>query len=374
MRDGRINDLGEGEPPNGTSGDHAIDADGNVVMPGFVDCHTHLCWAGHRFDEFEQRVGGASYLEILRAGGGIMSTVRAVRGASEDELLDGLRLRLARVTALGTTAIEIKSGYGLTTEDELKMLRAIERLDQEVPHTIVATFLGAHAKDPDQPDYVQRTINEILPEAVGSFPGITCDAYCEEGAWSLEETRRLFEAASDLGCPLRVHADQFHALGMTRLAADMGARSVDHLEAATPGDLERLARSETIGVALPCSGFHLDDRYAPARSFVDAGGALAIATNYNPGSAPTPSIPFALALACRKLGLTPHEAITAAIFNAACVLNLQDELGSIEVGKRADLQIFDCRDERELIYEFALPGPRMTIVAGEVITHRPQTM
>jgi imidazolonepropionase len=371
--EGRISNLGDGSTP-AIDDAVVIDAQGSVVMPCFVDCHTHLCWAGNRFDEFEQRLRGASYLQILEAGGGIMSTVRAVRAATEDELLDGLRLRLARLTALGTGAVEIKSGYGLRTEDELKMLRAIERMDQEVAHTIVATFLGAHAKDPDQADYVKRTINETLPAVATSYPGITCDAYCESGAWSLEETRRLFEKAVDLGCPLRVHADQFNSLGMTRLAVEMGARSVDHLEATTPDDLEHLAHSDTIGVALPCSGFHLDDRYAPARSFVDAGGALAIATNYNPGSAPTPSMPFTIALACRKLGLTPHEAITAATFNAACVLNLQDELGSLEVGKRADLQILDCCDERELAYELALPGPRMTIIAGEVITHRPMMM
>lgn len=376
LADGRISGLGEGDPPDsaGTPGTTAIDADGNVVMPCFVDCHTHLCWAGNRFDEFEQCLGGASYLDILRSGGGIMSTVRAVRNASEDELLEGLRLRLARVTALGTGTVEIKSGYGLTTDDEIKMLRAIERLDQEVTHTIVATFLGAHAKDPDQPDYVKRTINETLPAVAESFPGITCDAYCEDGAWSLEETRRLFERAEELGCPLRVHADQFNSLGMTRLAVEMRAKSVDHLEAVTPDDLEHLAHSDTIAVALPSTGFHLDDRYAPARSFVDAGGALAIATNYNPGSAPTPSIPFTIALGCRKLMLTPAEAITAATFNAACVLGLHDELGSLEVGKRADIQILDCRDERELAYEFARPGPRMTIIAGEVITHRPQMM
>jgi len=373
LADGRIDGIGEGDPPD-LSGARAIDAEGNVAMPCFVDCHTHLCWAGDRFDEFERRLSGASYLDILREGGGIMATVRAVRNADEDELLNGLRLRLARITALGTGTVEIKSGYGLSVEDELKMLRAIDRLDQEVSHTIVATFLGAHAKDPDQPEYVDRTINDMLPAVAASFPGIPCDAYCEAGAWSLEETRRLFEKAAELGCPLRVHADQFHSLGMTRLAVDMGARSVDHLEAVSPRDLERLARSETIGVALPCSGFHLDDRYAPARSFVDAGGALAIATNYNPGSAPTPSMSFTIALSCRKLGLTPHEAIVAATFNAACVLNLQDEVGSLEVGKRADIQILDCRDERELAYEFALPGPRITLVAGEVVAHRPHRM
>lgn len=365
----RITAVGRGDAP--PSADEAvIDAGGRVVMPAFVDCHTHACWAGDRFDEFEQRRQGATYLEILKGGGGIMSTVRAVRATSTDELVELLQRRLARMLALGTGTVEIKSGYGLDTENELKMLRAIRRVSREWPGLVVPTFLGAHAIDHDQPDFIERTINTTLPAVAREFPGIVCDAYCEEGAWSLTETRRLFENAHDLNCPLRVHADQFHSLGMTRLAVEMGARSVDHLEAATPDDLEHLARSETIGVALPCSGFQLDDRYAPARALIDANGALAVATNYNPGSAPTPSMPFALALACRKLLLSVAEAVTASTWNAACVLGLQDEIGSLEPGKRADLQILDSDDERELPFEVASAGPRMVILGGRVVHER----
>ncbi len=336
-------------------------------MPTFVDCHTHACWAGDRFDEFERKLAGASYLELLAAGGGIMATVGAVRDAGEEALVQGLLVRLSRMAALGTGTVEIKSGYGLTTDDELKMLRAIHTASQGTEMSVTATFLGAHAIDPENPSFIEQTIRETLPAVVTEFPGITCDAYCETGAWSFNDTRRLFEEATELGCPLRVHADQFHSLGMTRLAVDLGAISVDHLEATTPKDLEYLAESDTIGVALPASGFHLDDRYAPARALVDAGGALALATNYNPGSAPTPSIPFVIALATRKLGLTPAEAIVATTVNAACVLKLQDELGSIEPGKRADLQLLDCFDERELAYEFATPGPSLMIINGQVL-------
>jgi imidazolonepropionase len=202
---------------------------------------------------------------------------------------------------------------------------------------------------------------------VAEFPEITCDAFCEELAWSLEDVRRLFENARDLGCPLRVHADQFHSLGVTRLAVEMGAVSVDHLEAITPKDLRHLAPSATIGVLLPCAGFHLNDRYAPARALIDAGGAVAIATNYNPGSAPTPSMPFTIALACRKLRMSPAEAILAATYNAACVLGMQDRVGTIEVGKRADLQLLDAQDERELGYELAGPGPLVVMVGGEIV-------
>jgi len=370
--DGRIAAVGPGEAPEpeeGIEGD-MIDAGGAVLMPAFVDCHTHACWAGSRFDEFEMALRGATYLDILRSGGGIMATVRAVRAAGDQELFASLLRRLAGMAALGTGAVEVKSGYGLNTEAELKMLRAIHAATQVVPHTIVGTFLGAHAIDKSNPDFIEQTINETLPAVAQEFPEITCDAYCEQGAWSLEDTRRLFEAAIELGCPIRVHADQFNSLGMTRLAIELGAVSVDHLEATTPGDLEQLADSSTFGVALPCSGFHLDDAYAPARRFIDAGGALAIATNYNPGSAPTPSMPFTIALACRKLRLTPAEAITCATYNPACLLGIEDQTGSIEVGKRADLQLLDGSDERELAFEFAAAGPLVVILGGQIVHTR----
>jgi imidazolonepropionase len=365
----RIAEVGPGRPeaPSG----QVIDADGAVLMPAFVDCHTHACWAGHRFDEHDRRMAGASYLEILRGGGGIMATVRAVLAASEEQLTEDLLQRLGRMLALGTGTVEVKSGYGLDTASELKMLAAIRAADEHTVMTIVPTFLGAHAIDPDAPDHVERTINETLPAAVTAHPGVTCDAYCEEGAWSLADTRRLFENAADMGCPLRVHTDQFHSLGMTRLAVEMGAVSVDHLEAISPADLEHVVRSTTVAVALPCSGFFVDGRYAPAREIIDAGGALALATNYNPGSGPTPSMPFTIALACRKLHLTPAEAITAATMNAACVLHYEDEVGSIEPGKRADLQLLDSGDERELAYELAGPGPRLVMIGGAVVHERP---
>ncbi|MFK7962170.1 MAG: imidazolonepropionase [Phycisphaerales bacterium] len=344
-----------------------IDASGSVIMPAWVDCHTHACWAGRRFDEFEAQLAGASYLDILQAGGGIMSTVRSVRDAPEDVLLEDLGRRLGRMHALGTGTVEVKSGYGLQTEAELRMLRVIHEAAQVAPQLIVGTFLGAHAKDPGNRDFVDETVTETLPAVISEFPGITVDAYCEQGAWSLEECRRLFEAAADAGCPIRVHADQFNPLGMTRLAIEMGAVSVDHLEASTPEELTMLAESSSFGVMLPASGFHLDDRYGPGRAFIDAGGALAIATNYNPGSAPSPSMPFTIALACRKLKLTPAEAITCATWNGACVLGLQNRVGSLEPGKRADLQMLDAEDEREVAVEFANPGPLMVMLGGRLV-------
>lgn len=371
---GRVTHVEAGDPPSDLAAaepqDEVVDAGGRVLMPGFVDCHTHACWAGDRYDEFARKIAGATYLDILNAGGGIMSTVRAVREASEEELTGNLLRQVARMAALGTTTIEVKSGYGLTPQDELKMLRAIRAANDRTPLTLRPTFLGAHAIDRGQNDFVDRTIAETLPAATREFPGIACDAYCEKGAWSLDETRRLFEAAQAYGCPLRVHADQFNPLGATRLAIDMGAMSVDHLEATTDEDLELLARSDTLGVMLPASGFHLGEGYAAGRRFVDLGGAPALATNDNPGSAPTPSMPFVIALACRPLRLSVEEAIVAATFNAACVLGLQDEVGSIEPGKRADVQLLDTRDERDLGFTLAGPGPLATFVAGEIVHRR----
>ena len=364
VRDGIIEDLGEGDAP---PSDHArLDLEGRVLMPGLVDCHTHACWSGCRFDEFDQKLAGATYLELLAAGGGIMSTVRSVRSASLDELVENLCHRIEQMGRLGTTTIEVKSGYGLDTETELKMIEAIVAAGTRMQTTVVPTFLGAHAIDKEQPDFVERTINETLPAVAEACPGITCDAYCEEGAWSLDQCRRLFEEAQALGCPIRVHADQFNSLGATRLAIEAGARSVDHLEVTTPTELTLLAHAHTMGVLLPCSGYHLDDRYAAGRALIDLGGAVALASNCNPGSAPTPSLPFAMHLGVTKCGLKPAEAIVAATYNAACVLDLQDDRGSIERGKRADLIVLDSRDERSLAWEFATPGPRLVMIGGQI--------
>ena len=369
IQGGKISAVGPGDPPaiaEELEGE-LIDAGGCVLMPSFVDCHTHACWVGDRISEFEMALAGATYLEILKAGGGIMSTVRAVREADEQLLVTGLLQRLTGMAALGTGTVEVKSGYGLNKKAELKMLRAIHEASQQTGQIVLGTFLGAHAIDGDNPDFVEQTIEETLPAVVAEFPEITCDAYCEEGAWSLEDTKRLFEAAREHGCRLRVHTDQFNSLGMTRLAIEMGAVSVDHLEAVAEEDIDLIAGSESIAVLLPCSGFHLDDRYAPGRKLVDAGAAVAIATNYNPGSAPTPSMPFTIALACRKLKLTPAEAIAASTYNAACVLGVQDQVGSVEVGKRADLQLLDSSDERSLAWELATAGPLVVVIDGQVV-------
>lgn len=364
---GRITAVGEGDAPD-VRGDR-IDARGRVLMPGFVDAHSHACWAGDRLDEWDRRRGGASYLEILAGGGGIMATVRAVRSASEDELCAALLDRLAVLLREGTTTIEVKSGYGLAPADELKMLRAIRRAGERPGPGVVPTACIGHAIDAAHPGgrdgFVRETIEVTLPAVHAEFPGVAVDAYCEEGAWTLAECARLLEAAASLGHPVRVHADQFNEMGMTPWAIRHRARSVDHLETTSGTALAALAASSTFGVMLPASGFHAGDRHADGRAFVDAGGALVVATNYNPGTAPCPSMPMAIALAVRSLGLSPAEAIAATTANPAALLGLPDR-GRIEPGLRADLVLLRHRDERELAFEFGARAADVVVCGGAV--------
>ena len=343
-----------------------IDAHGHVLMPGFVDCHTHACWAGDRLAEWEQKLKGVPYLDILKAGGGIHSTVNAVRDATKKQLAAGLKARLDAMLRDGTTTVEIKSGYGLTTEAEMKMLRAIVRAGTEWPGTIVPTALLGHAFEGDLDEYARMVVKEMLPEVSREFPDITVDAFVEKGAWSVEACVKFFEKASKHH-PLRVHADQFNSLGMIAEAIRLHARSVDHLEASTKADLIALAKSPTMGVILPCTGFHTDQRYAKAGFFVDQGGAVALATNCNPGSSPTHSMPFAIQLAVRFCNLTPAEAIAAATVNAAAVLSLKDR-GTIEVGQRADMVLLRHKDERQLAHELGGNPVDFVICNGKRIT------
>jgi len=355
-----------------------IEAGGRVLMPAFIDCHTHACWAGDRLQEWDLSRRGASYLEIMRAGGGIMSTVKAVREAPAEALADILRARLKVMLREGTTTVEVKTGYGLSTRDEVKMLRAIQEAASDWPGTVVPTALIGHAIDPEQADFVERTIRETLPAIHEEFPGVAIDVYVERGAWSVAEAVKLLEAAAQLDHPFRVHADQFNSMGMLAEAVRLGAQSVDHLEASSPEDLKQLAESDTIGVVLPCSGFHAEGtptgregrdreaRYADARALVDAGGALAIATNCNPGSSPCSNMPMAIAVGVRRCGLTPAEAIGACTINAGAVLGLSDR-GTVAPGQRADLVLLRHRDERELAHEFGGNPIDTVIVGGRIV-------
>lgn len=369
VREGRIVATGAGEPPREFASLPRIDAGGRVAMPAFVDGHTHLCHAGSRFDENDLRKAGVPYLEILKRGGGILSTVRATRAAGTAELAEGVRRRLDDAARLGTATVEVKTGYGLDPESELRMLEAIRLAAAASASRVVPTFLGAHARDPGRPDAFERIVRDGLVAARAGGAAFA-DIYCEDGAFDLAETRRYLDAARAAGLPPRIHADQFHSLGGVELALSLGARTVDHLEASRPETLVAVAASDATAVLLPGCGFHLDGRYADGRRLIDLGAAVAIATNMNPGSSPTLSMPFIIALAVRHLGLLPAEAIVAATVNPAAALGLGGETGRIAPGLAADLQLLDSRDERSLAYEYAAPGPVEVWRRGEPLRPR----
>ncbi len=358
--------------------EETMDARGRVVMPGLVDPHTHLLWVGDRAAEFEMRLEGRSYLEILAAGGGILSTVNLTRQASLELLLEQTRPRLHEMLVHGTTTAEAKTGYGLQTETELRMLQAILLLDVEGPMDIIPTFLGAHAIPPeykDNPDgYTSHLCSEMLPDVrrwwdahlpTRSLPFV--DVFCETGAFSLDQTRRILETAKSLGFPLKLHADEFDNLGGASLAAELGAVSADHLVKTSMADISALANSSTVAVALPCTPFGLAERdYTPAQTILDAGGLLALATDLNPGTAWGGDMQFTIALACRYLHLTPAQAIVAATLNAAAAINRADTIGSLEPGKQADLLILTVSDYRHLGYRFATNLVQTVIKRGEI--------
>jgi imidazolonepropionase len=359
-------------------GEETLDARGRVVMPGFVDPHTHLLWVGDRAKEFELRLEGKTYLEILAEGGGILSTVKLTRQASITALLDETRPRLAEMLAHGTTTAEAKTGYGLQLEAELRMLQALLLLDAEGPLELCPTFLGAHAIAPeyqDNPDgYTSLICAEMLPAVRGWWeahlpmrPLPFVDVFCETGAFNLAQSRRILETAKSLGFPLKIHADEFDNLGGASLAAELGAVSADHLVKTSETDITALAGSDTAAVALPCTPFGLAEReYTPARAILEAGGLLALATDLNPGTAWGGNMQFAIALACRYMRLTPAQAIVAATLNAAAAIQRADRLGSIEPGKQADLLILNVNDYRHLGYRFGTNLVRTVIKRGEV--------
>jgi len=357
-----------------------IDATGKVICPGFVDPHTHAVYAGERITEFELRIRGASYMEIMNAGGGIASTMRATRDASLDELIAQSRRRLDTMLRLGTTTAEIKSGYGLDTPTEIKMLRAIQQLAQTHPITIVPTFLGAHAVPPEyrgQTDaYVDLVVDEMTPAVAAEFSAAFADTpffidvFCEDGVFTVEHSRRVWDAGRRHGMAIKAHVDEFKALGGTGAAIAAGATSVDHLDVTGADEIAVLAASQTIGVILPAVNFNLGSaHFADARAMLDAGAALALATDINPGSAPCPSMPLVMAIACRYQRLLPAEALNAATINAACAIGLGERVGSIEVGKQADLLILDASDYRLLMAEFGANRVERVIARGVLVEH-----
>ena len=361
-----------------------IDARLRVVCPGFVDPHTHVVYAGDRVAEFELRIKGASYMEIMEAGGGIVSTMRAVRAASVEQMVAETQPRLDAMLALGTTTVEVKSGYGLETQSELNMLQATAELDASHPTDLIPTFLGAHAIPPEYSgradEYVDLVINEMLPAianwyqqspfAARSWP-LFCDVFCEANVFDQEQSKRVLEAGLALGLPPKIHADEFKNLGGVEMAVGLNAVSADHLDVTPPAEIEALAKSNTVGVVIPAVNFNLGStHFADARAIIDAGAALALSTDINPGSAPCPSMPLVMAIACRYQRLLPAEALNASTINAAHSIGLGHQLGSIEVGKQADLLIINAPDYRHLAYQFGGNLVEQVIKRGKVVRDR----
>ena len=346
-----------------------VDAGGRIVLPGFVDAHTHPVFAGTRVDEFQQRIEGATYQQIAARGGGIQSTVNRTRAANLDELVAAGKRYAAWFLRGGTTTIEAKSGYGLSLEDEIKMLRAIRRLDEKTSLRYVPTFLGAHSVPPEyrarRSEYVTLLVDEMLPQIAQQKLAEFCDVFCEENVFTTDEAWRILSAARCQGLDLRIHADQLSLSGGARLAAELGTTTADHLEHTDADGIAALKGAGVQPVLLPGSVYALgSSRYPAAREMIDAGLAVVLATDFNPGSSPTPSMLTILSLAATHMKLTPAEAITASTINAACSLNRGAQLGSLEPGKIADLVIHDTDDYRELAYFFGVNHVWQVYCAG----------
>jgi imidazolonepropionase len=369
IRDGKIDIVSSSEEVEKNACDvEIIDAGGRVVLPGFVDAHTHLVFAGNRLDDFERRARGETYEQIANAGGGIWSTVKKTRAASGEDLFNQAQTHAEWFLRCGTTTIEAKSGYGLTVEDELKILRVMRRLNEEKPLEIVPTFLGAHAvpREMDANEYIDVVLDEMLPRIAKEKLAEFCDVFCERGYFTIEQSRRILTAARKVGLRMRIHADQLTDSGGAQLAGELKATTADHLEKTDEQGIAAMKSGGVQPVLLPGSVYALGSTaYPRAREMIDAGLAVVLATDFNPGSSPTPSMPMILSLACTQMKMSPAEAITASTINAAYSLNRGDKIGSLERGKLANFSIFDCEDYRELAYWFGIPQTHSVYVQGE---------
>lgn len=375
IRDGRIAEVGRYADLRTRIPQDAfvVDAECRCVTPGFVDAHTHLVFAGNRAAEFEQRIAGATYQEIAAAGGGILRTVASTRAAGEDDLLAASRRHRDWMLRTGTTTMEAKSGYGLDRETELKMLRVIRRLNEEGPAQMIPTLLAAHTVPPEfkdrRADYVRFVAEDLVPEVAAAGLARYCDAFCDDHAFTVDETRTVLAAAKEHGLGLRIHAEQFRPGTGAALASELGAATADHLETITEDTLLALRDAGVQPVLLPGSVFALSrGNYPPARKMIDLGLAIVLATDFNPGSSPVPSMPFMLSLACLEMRVSPAEALSAATINAAWSLGLGSSIGSLEPGKQADFLIHEFSDYRELAYFIAAPNRPRVFLAGSEIT------
>lgn len=369
VQDGIITGIYDGGVCPLLAVDREIDAEGKLVTPGLVDCHTHLVFGGWRQHEVPLKLQGASYLEILQAGGGILNTLKSTRSASREQLYDRASGFLAEMEKLGVTTCEIKSGYGLSTQEELKQLEVIQMLQKSRKTDIVSTFMAAHAVPPeykgDSDGYVDLIVKEMLPLAKNS--AAYCDAFCEDGVFSADQCRRVLAEAGKLGMGLKLHADEIEAIGGAQLASQAGAVSAEHLIATDAAGIQALAAGGVIADLLPQTSFYLDKPYANARGMIEAGVPVAIASDFNPGSCPSYDLQFAMRLGLLKYKLKPEEILTAVTLNAACSIGLGNRLGTLEVGKQADLVIWDAEDLDLVLYRFGVNMAGTVVKKGEVL-------
>ncbi|MFC7081770.1 imidazolonepropionase [Halorussus caseinilyticus] len=353
-------------PPENAA--HAVDASGKSVIPGFVDPHTHALFAGDRSDEFEAKLQGKTYQEILEGGGGILRTVRATREAGDEQLLDNLLGHLDTMLAHGTTTVEVKSGYGLDAETELRMLEVIDRADDRHPVDVVPTFMGAHAvpEGRDADEYVEEVVQDQIPEVESQGIAEFCDVFCEEGVFDVDQSRRVLEAGKDAGMTPKVHAEELAHIGGTQLAAEIGAASADHLLHSTEEDIAALVEADVVPVLLPGTAFGLGAAYADARAFLDAGGDVAIATDFNPNCY-SQSMGFAASLSCVEMGMTPAEALVASTTNAAAALDLPENVGTLREGAPGDVAILDAPTHVHVPYNFGVNAVGTVLKDGEVV-------
>jgi imidazolonepropionase len=354
--------------PSEYAGAERLDAGGGLVIPGLVDCHTHLAFAGWRAEEFEQRILGRSYLEIAAAGGGIARTMRLTRAASDAELVERSAGFLREMLALGVTTVECKSGYGLDREHELRLLRVYRTLAGAQPIRLVPTFLGAHVVPPERRDdragYLSLLIDDLVPLIARERLAEFCDVFVERSAFTVDEARHLLRAAQAAGLGAKLHADQLSQGGGAELAAELGAVSADHLECASEAGIAAMARAGVVAVSLPLASLYLGQPPAPARRWIDAGVAVAVATDFNPGSAPSYHLPFALTLACTLQRMTPAEALKGATILAARAVGLEGRVGSLEPGKAADFALMDAPDVNQWLYHLRPNACRAAVVGG----------
>jgi len=374
IRNGMIERVGASDEIEKNVGDaEVVDAGGRVVMPGFVDAHTHLVFSGNRLDDFERRARGDTYEQIAKAGGGIWSTVEKTRAASELDLLAQAKKHANWLLSCGTTTVEAKSGYGLTVEGELKILRVMRQLNEEVPLEIVPTFLGAHAipRELSPDEYLDVVITEMLPLVTAEKLAEFCDVFCERGYFNIDQSREILSAAKKVGLSLRGHVDQLTNSGGAKLMAEVSATTADHLEQTDEQGIAALKEANVQPVLLPGSVYALgSSRYPRAREMIEAGLAIVLATDFNPGSSPTPSMPMVLSLACTQMKMSPAEAIAASTVNAAYAVNRGDKIGCLEPGKLANFVIFDCEDYGELAYWFGMPQTHSVYIRGDCVLNR----